>query len=204
MSFVLFLPHGFSVLKKVFRKSVFLSFLFVSSSLFLPSCFCPFPSFINFCSLTITNFLESYQEVFLELSLCLFCQLLFKYWLLCWAQKSSFLSTLVSFSVSYLFCCLFFWSFVASKKCSFFSFLSYLEVSFPLHFFTFLVVRAVLGLLNVLSLSYMRKIAEKHLGKDTGKFLMLVYAIQFHLPFYFSRTFPNNFALILGHKNRNN
>jgi len=61
------------------------------------------------------------------------------------------------------------------------------------------IVRTILGLLSVLSLAYFRRSVEKELGFEVGKCLMVIYSIQFHLPFYFSRTLPNIFALILVH-----
>jgi hypothetical protein len=60
------------------------------------------------------------------------------------------------------------------------------------------LVRGVLGGLNVVSMHYFRKGVEKVFGKPVSALVAILTAIQFHLPFYASRTLPNSIALPLG------
>mmetsp|Transcript_40025 Transcript_40025/g.100836 ORF Transcript_40025/g.100836 Transcript_40025/m.100836 type:complete len:476 (-) Transcript_40025:29-1456(-) len=62
-------------------------------------------------------------------------------------------------------------------------------------FVALLVVRLVLGTVNVLAFNEFRRAFAKRFGQDAGRVLLLVTACQFHLPFYMSRTLPNSFAL---------
>ncbi|GAM21373.1 hypothetical protein SAMD00019534_045480 [Acytostelium subglobosum LB1] len=59
------------------------------------------------------------------------------------------------------------------------------------------VVRAVLGLLGIASLSFMRRSIARQFGRDTAVVFTLVLLSQFHLLFYLSRPLPNIFALAL-------
>jgi alpha-1,6-mannosyltransferase len=57
--------------------------------------------------------------------------------------------------------------------------------------------RVLLGGAVVLSFGNFARSVEKKLGSQTGDFLRLITASQFHLLFYASRTLPNTFALVL-------
>ncbi len=58
--------------------------------------------------------------------------------------------------------------------------------------------RIVLGLFNGLCfLRFGRQVGQEY-GKAVAGWLYLLTAVQFHLPFYASRTLPNTFALGLG------
>ncbi|GAB4819169.1 hypothetical protein N2152v2_006215 [Parachlorella kessleri] len=57
------------------------------------------------------------------------------------------------------------------------------------------VVRSILGALSLASLLYLRSAVDKRFGPLTGGAFLLLTALQFHLPFYMSRTLPNVLAL---------
>jgi alpha-1,6-mannosyltransferase len=57
-----------------------------------------------------------------------------------------------------------------------------------------LIVRAVLGLFNACALLSYKGGLEKTLGKDVGRWYILLQATQFHVIYYASRTLPNMFA----------
>lgn len=57
--------------------------------------------------------------------------------------------------------------------------------------------RATLALFSVAALSRLRGAVEVAFGRRASVFLALLSALQFHLPFYFSRTLPNTFATVV-------
>jgi len=61
---------------------------------------------------------------------------------------------------------------------------------------TLLLVRAVLGCSVCASFSRLRRALAAELGGDVGVWFCLLTALQFHLPFYASRTLQNTFALL--------
>lgn len=61
-------------------------------------------------------------------------------------------------------------------------------------FYSQLVVRAVLGLLNAAALLRYKNGLEKAFGKDVGRWWTLLVGSGFHVIFYASRTLPNMFA----------
>jgi len=74
--------------------------------------------------------------------------------------------------------------------------------SFPFSFFVEkfymqYIVRWILGATIVLGFSRLRRKVSIVYGKEVGIFLILVTCAQFHMPFYFTRTLPNTFALAL-------
>ena len=58
-----------------------------------------------------------------------------------------------------------------------------------------LAVRTVLGLALTASFARLRRALATRLGHSVGDAFMLLTALQFHLPFYMSRTLANTFAL---------
>lgn len=61
------------------------------------------------------------------------------------------------------------------------------------------VVRLMLGLICWLAMYQLQQALRKQYGSTCAKAFMIVTAMQFHLPFYMSRTLPNTFALaVLG------
>ncbi|EFN54879.1 hypothetical protein CHLNCDRAFT_8393, partial [Chlorella variabilis] len=60
-----------------------------------------------------------------------------------------------------------------------------------------LAVRLVLGLATVGSLALVQRTIRRQLGGATAAAFMLLTALQFHLPFYLSRTLPNVLAMPL-------
>ncbi|DBA87838.1 TPA: hypothetical protein ACH3X1_004835 [Trebouxia sp. C0004] len=61
------------------------------------------------------------------------------------------------------------------------------------------VVRLMLGSICWLSMCRLQQALHKQYGSTCAKAFMIVTAMQFHLPFYMSRTLPNTFALaVLG------
>lgn len=61
----------------------------------------------------------------------------------------------------------------------------------------FSTVRAMLGCLNALSLSYYAKNVDKALGRSTTVWYTLLQASQFHIIYYASRPLPNMFAFAI-------
>jgi alpha-1,6-mannosyltransferase len=57
--------------------------------------------------------------------------------------------------------------------------------------------RAILGLWTTMCIARFRRSFAKIFGPLEGRFLVLLCCVQFHLPFYASRTLPNTFALCL-------
>ena len=55
----------------------------------------------------------------------------------------------------------------------------------------------VQGLVCVLSLARLRSAVEREFGRPVGVAFVALTALQFHLPFYMSRTLPNTLALAL-------
>ena len=51
------------------------------------------------------------------------------------------------------------------------------------------------AVLVVAALFYLEKAVQAQLGRPVGTAFILITALQFHLPFYASRTLPNTFAL---------
>ena len=60
-----------------------------------------------------------------------------------------------------------------------------------------IALRLALGLASLTALVRLRSAVSATLGPDVGIWLMLLTAIQFHAPFYMSRTLPNTFATII-------
>eukprot|EP00887_Chlorella_sp_A99_P007688 scaffold20.g7688.t1 len=58
-------------------------------------------------------------------------------------------------------------------------------------------VRLALGCLAVASFTFLRRCVAQQFGPAVGAAFMLITALQFHLPFYASRTLPNTLALLL-------
>uniref|UniRef100_K3X0B3 Mannosyltransferase n=1 Tax=Globisporangium ultimum (strain ATCC 200006 / CBS 805.95 / DAOM BR144) TaxID=431595 RepID=K3X0B3_GLOUD len=59
------------------------------------------------------------------------------------------------------------------------------------------VVRWTLAMCSTAALTFFRNSIAAKFGKDTSRFFMLICACQFHLMFYFGRTLPNTYALVL-------
>jgi len=57
--------------------------------------------------------------------------------------------------------------------------------------------RATLAMFSVAALSRLRGAVELAFGRQASVFLALLTSLQFHLPFYFSRTLPNTFATVV-------
>ncbi|EIE22326.1 Alg9-like mannosyltransferase [Coccomyxa subellipsoidea C-169] len=57
------------------------------------------------------------------------------------------------------------------------------------------IARLTLAVLVVAALFYLGKAVQAELGRPVGTAFILITALQFHLPFYASRTLPNTFAL---------
>lgn len=60
-----------------------------------------------------------------------------------------------------------------------------------------LTVRLTLGALTVSSLALLQRAVRRQFGGTTAAAFMLLTALQFHLPFYLSRTLPNILAMPL-------
>ncbi|KAL4452080.1 hypothetical protein ABPG75_007742 [Micractinium tetrahymenae] len=60
-----------------------------------------------------------------------------------------------------------------------------------------LVVRLTLGALTIASLALLQRAVRRRFGPTTAAAFMLLTALQFHLPFYLSRTLPNVLAMLL-------
>jgi alpha-1,6-mannosyltransferase len=58
-------------------------------------------------------------------------------------------------------------------------------------------LRLLLGNTAVVALARLQNSAATTLGSDVGKWLLIITALQFHLPFYLSRTLPNTLATII-------
>uniref|UniRef100_F1L0F9 Mannosyltransferase n=2 Tax=Ascaris TaxID=6251 RepID=F1L0F9_ASCSU len=63
-------------------------------------------------------------------------------------------------------------------------------------YWSLFAVRIALGMAVLLCFSNFARCVEKHFGRQTGEFLRLITATQFHFLFYSSRPLPNTFALI--------
>eukprot|EP00971_Amphidinium_carterae_P097939 1937851-Amphidinium_carterae.1 len=63
--------------------------------------------------------------------------------------------------------------------------------------FMLYVVRLTLGMLAALTHGVLRRAVTKRLGTSEARWLNILTAVEFHLPFYMSRTLPNTFALLL-------
>ena len=57
--------------------------------------------------------------------------------------------------------------------------------------------RATLAMFSIAALSRLRGAVEVAFGRRSSVFLAFLTALQFHLPFYFSRTLPNTFATVV-------
>ncbi|RKF81403.1 Dol-P-Man:Man-PP-Dol alpha-1,6-mannosyltransferase [Golovinomyces cichoracearum] len=64
-------------------------------------------------------------------------------------------------------------------------------------FYTQLIVRGVMGLLNATALTRYKNTISTIYGKDTGRWFILLLSSQFHTIYYASRTLPNSFAFCL-------
>lgn len=60
-----------------------------------------------------------------------------------------------------------------------------------------LVVRLTLGALSVASLALLQRAVRRRFGPTAAAAFVLLTALQFHLPFYLSRTLPNVLAMLL-------
>lgn len=58
------------------------------------------------------------------------------------------------------------------------------------------IVRLVLGAANALALGAVRRGVDMEFGAEAGRAFAVGSALQFHLPFYATRTLPNTFALV--------
>ncbi|CAL8468707.1 g8247 [Coccomyxa elongata] len=58
------------------------------------------------------------------------------------------------------------------------------------------IARLSLGAMVVAALSYLGAAVQRRFGRPVGVIFILTTALQFHLPFYASRTLPNTFALV--------
>ncbi|KAK9813092.1 hypothetical protein WJX72_008886 [[Myrmecia] bisecta] len=59
------------------------------------------------------------------------------------------------------------------------------------------IVRGCLGLLSATCFLRLQRAIEAHFGRSVGSAFLVLTAVQFHLPYYMSRTLPNTFALAL-------
>lgn len=66
------------------------------------------------------------------------------------------------------------------------------------YIFNCIIVRFVLGAFSWLSLVALKRSLARRFGFDVGAFFIALFACQFHIAFYMSRTLPNTFAFILG------
>ena len=66
-------------------------------------------------------------------------------------------------------------------------------------YWTLLIVRCTLGLITWLSANTFVTAIKSKFGARCGQLVWLLHCLQFHLPFYSSRTLPNTYALVLAY-----
>ena len=66
-------------------------------------------------------------------------------------------------------------------------------------YWTLLIVRCALGLITWFSATTFVTAIKAKFGTRCGQLVWLLHCVQFHLPFYSSRTLPNTFALALAY-----
>jgi Alg9-like mannosyltransferase family len=70
-----------------------------------------------------------------------------------------------------------------------------LSIEFWVHPSALQSLASAQGLLSVACFARLRVAVQRRFGAAVGIFLMVITALQFHLPFYMSRTLPNVLAL---------
>lgn len=60
-----------------------------------------------------------------------------------------------------------------------------------------MICRGALGLLGLASYGYLQSVVAKRINKETAVWLVLLTAMQFHIPFYLTRPLPNVIASVL-------
>jgi len=66
-------------------------------------------------------------------------------------------------------------------------------------YWTLLIVRCTLGFITWFSANTFVTAVKIKFGSRCGQLVWLLHCLQFHLPFYSSRTLPNTYALILAY-----